>query len=186
MRKRRPFSFKFFGLVFDNAVSTGQTVSGSNAFRRSSRVAASGSPFPNTAEPATIHSAPWRTTLATLLNPIPPSTSMWTFRPRASIILRSRVILSRVVPMNDCPPNPGLTDGAAADRQHSHRAIQREAFDQHHLVQQTVGLPARYQRRLGLVEQQFELGHILAGISLPRAEVAALQLEHAEAQVFGG
>src|ERR1041384_6981758 len=78
--------------------------------RRDWRVASSGSSCPKTAEPATIHSAPWRTTSPTLFTSIPPSTSICTFKPRESIILRSRLILSSEVLMKDCPPNPGLTD----------------------------------------------------------------------------
>src|ERR1041384_2761142 len=83
---------------------------GGGARRRNWRVASSGSSCPKTAEPATIHSAPWRTTSPTLFTSIPPSTSICTFKPRESIILRSRLILSSEVLMKDCPPNPGLTD----------------------------------------------------------------------------
>src|SRR6185436_18910199 len=76
----------------------------------SRRAAASGSPLPYTALPATKTSPPASASARMLLASTPPSTSITVLRPRAWICARSRRTLSRLPGMKRCPLKPGLTD----------------------------------------------------------------------------
>src|SRR5262249_26104056 len=76
----------------------------------SSRVALSGSGVWNTAEPATMISAPAATTRPTLCRSMPPSISIGARLPARSSNARTSRTLDSLRGMNVWPPNPGLTD----------------------------------------------------------------------------
>src|SRR5262249_55704484 len=98
------------GLGVAHADRAHRAAPGHRAASSIARAAAAASPWPNTALPATMISAPAATTCATLAASTPPSTSMRAPRPRACTWARRRRILSRLEGMKCWPPKPGFTD----------------------------------------------------------------------------
>ena len=64
-------------------------------------------------------------------------------------------------------------------------AVQREALHQQHLDEHVLRLPAFDQRRREAVEEGLQLGHVAALEVAPGPVVGAVELEDAEAEVFG-
>jgi len=93
----------------DTTVSGAQMVA-LMAARSRLRTFSAGSPWPNTAFPATRTSAPERTTEGMVLSAMPPSTSIRKPRPREARIMCSLRILAGDEAINFCPPKPGFTD----------------------------------------------------------------------------